>query len=131
MKQITAIIERSADGEYAIYTQETFEKFGLHGYGSTPEEAKQDFWTAYEEIKDILKDEVPEIKVTFKYDVASFLRDFKDVLSMSGLQIVTGINQKQLQHYLSGHRRPSEATVRKIEQGVHDLATKLREVEFA
>ena len=131
MKPITAVIERSSDGEYAIYTLETFEKFGLHGYGSTPEEAKRDFWTAYEEIKDILKDEVPEIKVTFKYDVASFLRAFKDVLSMSGLQIVTGINQKQLQHYLSGHRRPSDATVRKIEQGVHALADKLREVEFA
>lgn len=130
-RTVTAIIERSPDGEYAIYTHETFEKFGLHGYGSTPEEAKRDFWTAYEEIKEILKDEVPEIKVTFKYDVASFLRDYKDVLSMSGLQRVTGINQKQLQHYLTGHRHPSEATVRKIEQGVHALADKLREVKFA
>lgn len=128
---VTAIIERSPDGEYAIYTQETFEKFGLHGYGSTPEKAKNDFWSAYEEIKDMLKDEVPEIKVTFKYDVASFLMDFKDVLSLSGLQEVTGINRKQLQHYCSGLRHPSEATVRKIEQGVHALANRLREVEFA
>lgn len=129
--KVTAIIERSPDGEYAIYTKEKTGKMGLHGYGPTPEEAKKDFWEAYEDIKDVLNGDVPEIEVTFKYDVASFLRDFKDVLSMSGLQKVTGINQKQLQHYLSGHRHPSEATVRKIEEGVHALADKLREVEFA
>lgn len=129
--KVTAIIERSPDGEYAIYTLEKTGKMGLHGYGSTPEEAKKDFWEAYDEIKEILNGDVPEIDVTFKYDVASFLRDYKDVLSMSGLQRVTGINQKQLQHYLTGHRHPSEATVRKIEKGVHALADKLREVEFA
>ncbi len=129
--KVTAVIERSSDGEYAIYTREITGKMGLHGYGPTPEDAKRDFWKAYEEIKEILNGDAPEIEVTFKYDVASFLMDFKDVLSLSGLQVVTGINRKQLQHYLSGHRHPSEATVRKIEQGVHDLADRLRDVEFA
>ncbi len=129
--KVTAIIERSPDGEYSIYTQEKLDKIGLHGYGATPEDAIKDFWEAYDEMKELLNGEVPDIEVTFKYDVASFLRAFRDILTLSGLQVVTGIHQKQLQHYLKGNSKPTEKTVKRIEQGVHDLAQKLSEIEFA
>lgn len=129
--KITAIIERSSDGEYSIYTREKLDKIGLHGYGPTPEEAIKDFWEAYDEMKELLNGDVPEIEVTFKYDVASFLREFKNILSLSGLEIVTGVHQKQLHHYLTGNSKPSKGSIEKIERGVHDLAQKLSEIEFA
>lgn len=129
--KVTAIIERNSEGEYSIYTLEKLEKIGLHGYGATPEEAIKDFWEAYNEMKELLNGEVPEIDVTFKYDVASFLRAFRDILTLSGLQRVTGVHQKQLQHYLTGNSKPTKKSVEKIEQGVHELANKLSEIEFA
>ncbi|MBR5716718.1 MAG: hypothetical protein IKX59_09040 [Bacteroidales bacterium] len=128
--KITAIIERNPDGEYSIYTQEKLGKVGLHGYGPTPEDAIKDFWVAYDEMKELLNGDVPEIDVSFKYDVASFLREFKNILSLSGLQIVTGIHQKQLHHYLTGTSKPTKGSIEKIERGVHELAHKLSEIEF-
>lgn len=66
--KITAIIERNPDGTlYSIYTEEDIEKIGLHGYGSTPEEAINDFWLAYDELKEMV-DDIPEISVTFKHN---------------------------------------------------------------
>ena len=129
--KVTAIIERGSDGSYSIYTVESFEKFGLFGYGETPEKAKEDFWESYGELKEMMPDDVPEIDVNFKYDVASFLQEYRDEFSLSGLEVVTGVNQKQLQHYLSGHRKPSKTTIMKIQFGVREFAKKLANVEFA
>lgn len=65
-KQVTAIIERNNEGHYSIYTLETFEKFGLYGYGETQQEAIDDFCAAYKEMKELLPDDVPDIQVVFK-----------------------------------------------------------------
>lgn len=65
--KITAIIERSKDGLYSIYTEEEIKGIGLHGYGLTPEEAINDFWLAYDELKEMVED-IPEISVTFKHN---------------------------------------------------------------
>lgn len=67
--KITAIIERNSDGLYSIYTEEEIKSvgiIGLHGYGSTPEEAINDFWLAYDELKEMV--DIPEISVTFKHN---------------------------------------------------------------
>lgn len=130
--KVTAIIERSDDGSYGIYTEESFEKFALFGYGDTPKAAIEDFYIAHKEMQEELgADVVPEIEVSFKYDVASFLKTYCYPLTLAGLQVITGVNQKQLQHYLSGHRKPTDSTKKKIEKGVHDFAEMLLNVEFA
>lgn len=130
--KVTAVIERSIEGFYSIYTKEETGKFGLFGYGDTPEEAKKDFYDSIEEMKEEPGSEIlNDIEVSFVYDVASFLQEYRKKLSLAGLQLITGINQKQLNHYLTGHRNPSEKTVKKIEEGVHAFAEALKEVEFA
>ena len=130
--KVTAIIERSSDGFYSIYTKEETGKFGLYGYGDTPEEAKEDFFVAIEEMKEEPDSEIlNDLDVTFVYDVSSFLHEYKKRLSISGLSLITGVHQKQLNHYLTGHRNPSEKTVRKIEEGIHNFANTLIKIEFA
>ena len=68
--------------------------------------------------------------VLFKYDVPSFLQDFAYAFSLAGLERITGINQKQLGHYISGFRKPSEKTVRKIESRIHAFSKQLEAVRF-
>ncbi len=131
MVYVTAIIERASDGGYSVYIVEDFDKFVATGFGDTPEEAKEDLMIGLEELRETLGDDVPQMNITFKYDIASFLQEYRDKLSLSGLQTITGVNRKQLQHYLSGHRHPSPKTVQKIEQGVHDFAAKLKDLQFA
>jgi transcriptional regulator with XRE-family HTH domain len=52
------------------------------------------------------------------------------MLSKSGLEKITGINQKQLWHYASGLRKPSPATIHKIETGLHNFADAIKQVRF-
>lgn len=131
MVNVTAIIERASDGGFATYMLEDFEKFGAHGFGNTAEEAKEDLFVAIEELREILGDDVPQMNITFKYDITSFLSEYRDKFGLSGLQIITGLNRKRLQEYLSGERHPSPKTVRKIEQSVHDFASKLMDLQLA
>ena len=131
MVNVTAIIERASDGGYATYMLESFEKFGAHGFGNTAEEAKEDLFVAIEELREILGDDVPQMNITFKYDITSFLAEYEDKFGLSGLRLITGLKRKQLQEYLSGERYPSPKTVRKIEQSVHDFASKLQDLQLA
>jgi predicted RNase H-like HicB family nuclease len=131
MVNVTAIIERASDGGFATYMLESFEKFAAHGFGNTAEEAKEDLFVAIEEFREMLGDDVPQMNITFKYDITSFLAEYRDKFGLSGLQIITGLNRKRLQEYLSGERHPSPKTVRKIEQSVHDFAAKLKDLQLA
>jgi hypothetical protein len=63
-------------------------------------------------------------------DLETFLNNYSGILSKSGLEKITGINQKQLWHYSSGNRRPKPETIRKIQQSIHGFADDLKQVHF-
>lgn len=60
----------------------------------------------------------------------SFLKYYSKVLSLAGLERLTGVDQGQLSHYITGHRKPSQRTKDKIEKALHDFAKELSQVEF-
>ena len=93
--------------------------------------SKEDLFIAIEELREELGIDVPQMNITFKYDITSFLAEYRAKFGLSGLQIITGLKRKRLQEYLSGEKHPSPKTVRKIEQGVHDFAAKLKELQLA
>ena len=43
---------------------------------------------------------------------------------------MTGINQRQLSHYLNGVKKSRPETIRKIETGIHRFANELSQVNF-
>ncbi len=46
--------------------------------------------------------EVPELEFTFRYDTVSFLQYYSKIISLAGLQRLTGIDRHQLSHYVTG-----------------------------
>ena len=70
-------------------------------------------------------EELPEFEFEFAYDTASFLRYYSNTITLTGLQKITGINSKQLSHYVTGHRKPSPKTVQRIREGVSQFAETL------
>ena len=96
--KVHAVIERAADGSYSIYTKEEFKDFVLIATGRTPDEAIGDMNDVVAELKADCPD-MPELEFEYSYDVASFLKMFNEEFSMSGLQAITGIHQKQLHHF--------------------------------
>ncbi len=131
--KVTAIIERGQDGRYSVYIEQKKYPYGIIGTGASVKEAKEDFEVGYKEMKqyvESLGDRFEEAELSFKYDIPSFLQDFAFAFSLAGLERITGVNQKQLGHYISGYRKPSGKTVRKIEEGIHAFSSQLAAVHF-
>lgn len=129
----TAVIERGEDGGYSVYIAEPDCPFGCIGTGETVAEAQADFHDAVEDVRTVYAEEgkeFPEVEFSFRYDVASFLASYSKAFTLAGLSRITGVNPGQLSHYITGHRHPSEATVRKIERSIHAFAEDLSQVRF-
>ena len=84
----------------------------------------------YQESLELFPDKAKELEFEFKYDVASFLQSIASRISLAGLQKITGVNQKQLGHYLNGHRKPSHTTVVKIEKGIKEFQEELSRISL-
>lgn len=135
MKRVNAIIERASDGTFSIYSDADPEElqYLITGTGKTVEEAKRCFEGGYSDMKRAFAKEgkpFTEVEMVYKYDMASFLAYYSKVISLAGLSRLTGINQQQLSHYVTGRRNPSPKTVAKVENAIHLFAQDLQSVHF-
>ena len=129
----TAIIERGGDGKYSIYIEDKSYPYGIIGTGDSVKEAMADFEDGYAEMKEYVEsvgETFIETTFAFKYDVPSFLQEYAYAFSLAGLERITGVNQKQLGHYISGYRKPSARTVKRIESGIQAFCAQLSSVRF-
>ena len=129
-KKVKIIIERSSNS-FSAYAENVE---GVYGQGDTVEEAKQ---SAIEGLKLFIKynDKIPAIlkgdyEIVFKFDAESFLNFYKKIFTNAALERMTGINQKQFQHYASGLKKPRITQVKKIESAMHALGQELMAVEL-
>lgn len=132
-RKVTVLIERGTDGTFGAYIETNPLPYGIIGDGDTAKDAISDFMNSYDEMKAFYKEtgkEFVEAEFDFKYDMTSFLSYYSDRLSLAGLERITGVNQGQLSHYMTGHRNPSKRTVEKIETSLHKFAEELMEVQF-
>lgn len=132
--QVKATIERGDNGTYDV-TMEYLSQipFGLLGQGNNVEEAIADFYNSYHEMKSFLaeKGEVyPPLEFHFVYDIPSFLKRYAYAFSLAGLGRITGINERQLSHYINGIRKPSLKTTLKIEQKLKEFAGEIAMLQF-
>ena len=134
--KVDVFIEKGIDGTYDIHFGEQTKglTFGLLGQGESVQEAMDDFHNSRDEIKAYYKEvgkRFPEdLEFEFKYDTASFLAYYSNVLSLAGLGRLTGIAQGQLSHYVTGRRKPSQKTVQKIEKSLHKFADEISHVQL-
>ena len=131
--ETTAIIEIGKDMTYDIYTKDDRLDFMVLGQGKTITEAKTDFFSCLEEIKDYYTKEEKmfdfgHLTFQFKYDIASFLK--YSPFTLTWLSHVTGINKKQLSHYTTGRRHPRRPTLEKIQHAVTVFAKDYEQVSF-
>jgi predicted RNase H-like HicB family nuclease len=130
MEKLKIVIEKTSD-HYSAYADNCP---GIYGAGNNVAEAKEDVIKGLElfvkttpEVPDILKG---EYEIEYQFDVPSFLTYYSKVFSKSGIERMTGINQTQLSHYVSGFRKPSKRTVEKLDGAIRQLADELSQVHF-
>ena len=134
MRKVNAIIERASDGSYSIYSDADDLSYLITGTGKTVAEAKKYFEGGYEDMRchyQKIGKPFIEVEMVYKYDMASFLAYYSKIISLAGLSRLTGINQQQLSHYVTGRRNPSPKTVAKVEEAIHHFAQDLASVRFA
>jgi hypothetical protein len=126
MKKIRIVIERSKDF-YGAYAENVNK---ITGGGETIEEVKQSVLECIEIIKSFDARNIPaalkgEYEIVWKFDVGSFLKYYKGIFSQTGIARLTGINEKQLNHYASGLKKPRPAQAKRIEAALHQLGSEL------
>jgi predicted RNase H-like HicB family nuclease len=132
MKQVKIVIEKSKD----LYSSYAENVAGIYGGGETPEEAKQSVIEAIRLLKRYNKPgNIPAILkgdyvLVFRFDTVSLLNYYKKIFTNAALERMTGINQKQIQHYSSGLKKPRAAQTKKIEAAFHELGRELLAVEL-
>ncbi|NCT93612.1 MAG: type II toxin-antitoxin system HicB family antitoxin [Chitinophagaceae bacterium] len=128
MTKIIVIIERAADGTYSAYGQSVD---GIWGMGDSAEAAKA---SALQSLALFLEHNPRrkwpkvfrgEYELVFKFDVESLFNYYKKIFTHAGLERITGINQRLLQHYASGLKKPRPVQAKKIEYALHDLGREL------
>ncbi len=108
---------------------------GVYGAGNTVQEAKENVLEGLNLFIDQNKDNLPDIlkdnyQIEYQFDVPSFLSYCSKIFTRPALEKITGVNQKQLLHYESGHRNPSNKTIKKIEESIHKFTEELSQIHF-
>ena len=131
METIKIIIEKSSDsfGAYAENVE------GIYGAGDTAQECKQSILDAIETVKTFDDDNIPDAlkgdyEIVYNFDLESLLNYYKGIMPFAALERITGVNQKQLQHYSTGHRKPRIDQRKKIETALHKYGNELLSVEL-
>lgn len=134
MNILKAVIE-SLENNYSAYI------VGLDGVvatGSTIDEIQQHLIEAVNDYVETCRQvqcAIPEqlegdYKIVFSMDVKSLLTIYSGIFTKSGLERLTGINQKQLWHYANGISTPRRAQAERIESALHRLGSELLSVRL-
>lgn len=109
---------------------------GIYAAGDTVEACKKDVFTAI----DLIKKELPEdrwpeqikgdYKIVWRYDMQSLLLYYGGLLSLSGMERITGVHQKQLWNYMHGRSKPRAQQKQRIENALHTFAGELSEMQL-
>ena len=127
MITIEAIIERAKDGTYSVFCRNEI----FSGAGASIDEAKKDMLEQMAFYKQTAQKEGfkypafldEEFTVTYIVDSVSLLKYYvgAGILSLSGMEKMSGINKKQLWAYLHGTTKPRKAQEKRIESGFRAL----------
>ena len=133
MITIKAIIERASDGTYAVYCKDEI----FSGAGISIEEAKKDMMDQMAFYKETAQKEgfrYPsfldgEFEVSYTVDSISLLKYYvgSGILSLAGMEKISGINQKQLWAYLHG-TKPRKAQADRLDSGFRSLREDLNSI---
>ena len=129
MRKITVVIER-AENNFSAYVREVD---GISATGQSMDEIKTsvieaigEYITACNELGlEVPQELQDEYEITFDLDIQSLLMIYEGIFTKSGLEKLTGINQKQLWHYANGISKPRQAQRQKIESALHRLGSEL------
>lgn len=131
MKKIRITIEKTSDS-YSAYAKNVE---GIYAAGDSVVETKQSVAHSIALYKKYNKKNLPKIlqgeyEIIYKFDTQSLLNYYKGIFTNASLERLTGIKQKQIQHYATGLKKPRASQKIKIQNSLHQLASELMSIEL-
>ena len=127
-KKLTVIMEWTGDN----FGASAPDIIGCVATGKTPGEVKQAYASALEFHRQGADEgELPEwimrgeYVLDFELTAGALLKYYGDVVTLSAMSRATGINARQLSHYINGHRTPRARQRERIVEGLHAIAEQL------
>ena len=68
-------------------------------------------------------------RVDYKMEISALLKYYDGILTRSALSRITGINERQLGHYATGHRKPRAKQRQRIIEGFNKLGKEFLSVK--
>lgn len=127
--KITASVRKANGHSYSCVADTLVSDCLLAGYGKTAQEAVRDFYTSYDELRQLDGESVPEMEVSFKFDVGSMFSYFS-YLSIEGIAAKSGINPSAMRQYASGIRTPKTERLKMIEEKMKDISKEIQCVKL-
>lgn len=131
MKTVRAILSKGPD-DYGAWLEDLQ---GVYGAGDTPKAALENLKESME-IYALHNGDAPgwlrkgTYTMRYKFDAESVLNFYRGIFTNAALERITGINQKQIQHYASGLKKPRPAQLKKIESAFRKLGNELLALEL-
>lgn len=100
---------------------------GCVATGKTYEQVKENYLSALEfHLEGLEKEEIPmelsgDYQLEFELTTQALLHRFDKILTRATISRLTGINERQLGHYVSGYRNPRAEQRKKIVDAFHQL----------
>ena len=69
-----------------------------------------------------------DFELLFKMDIQSLLYCYDKILTRAALSRMTGINQRQLGHYICGRSKPRKPQSERIVNALHELGKELQSI---
>ncbi len=134
MKKIEATVTRAKDGFFSVHCNDEM----FSGGGDTLDAAVEDLSAQMSFYKETAQEDnfdYPafldnDFELVYKFDTASLLEYYSGILSLSGLERLTGIHQKQLWNYLHRKSIPRRKQVDRIEQALHRFGSELQSISL-
>lgn len=130
-----AVIEKSTDGGFSVYSDEVE---GSFGYGLTEEEAKKDFIEILDEQAEFYKERTGKYpkwyskngyEVDYHYDLSGFFKAFP-FINATAFAKALGINSSQMRKYKSGIVPVSDKQLRRVQAKYDTIVEQMRNVRF-
>lgn len=134
MIKLIATVSRSKDGFFNVHCNEAMFSGGGDSLDAAKEDMKEQMLfykqTALEDHFDYPNFLDSDFEIVYQLDTASFLEYYSGILSLSGLEKLTGIHQKQLWNYLHRKSVPRKKQVERIEQALHRFGSELQSISL-
>lgn len=126
--KVTVVVEKQPGVKNcSCFVEENIDKCMLAGYGKTVDEAVTDLLAARQELVKLGRN-IPELEISFKYDLWAFFDKYP--VNVSALAQRIGINPSLMRQYVAGVRRPSKKRVGEIETAMRDFGKELMGVSL-